>query len=83
MKVLQERFNATTAYNYHRFSPEIEDCEWELFFRDLVDNLFETYDHILVTENDEILGVNKRGNVLLKKHSGAYQRVEEVTDKMD
>jgi uncharacterized short protein YbdD (DUF466 family) len=71
-------FERKTAYNYHRISPEIEETEWEFFFRDLVKELFVKYDYITVTSDNEIFGINQGERRLLKKHPDAYAAAQKI-----
>ena len=72
-------FEGKTAYNYHRISPEIEETEWEFFFRDLVRELFINYENLIVTPDGEILGVKGDKRHLLKKHPEAYTAARKIT----
>ena len=71
-------FEGKTAYNYHRISQEIEETEWEYFFRDLVKELFIKYEYITVTPDNEILGIKQDERRLLKKHPGAYTAAQKI-----
>lgn len=73
LKTKGDLFESKTAYNYHRFSPELENTDWEYFYRDLVEKLFKKYDFIIVNRRNEILGIKKGNAHLLKKHLAAYK----------
>jgi len=72
-------FEGKTAYNYHRISPEIEEAEWEFFFRDLVRELFIHYENLVVTPKNEIIGIIGGKRHILKKHPEAYDAARKIT----
>lgn len=79
LETYHQRFEGITAYNYHRFNPELEESEWEDFFRVLTDRLFQAYDHLEVHPDGKILGIHGRKIQFLLQHPEAYEHAVRIT----
>ncbi len=78
VKSFERRFHSGTAYNYHRFDHDLESAEWESFYRELTDQLFRNFDHIVVTSSGEIRGVRQKSFHILQKDPRAWSRAKEL-----
>ncbi|RQW00954.1 MAG: hypothetical protein EH225_09980 [Calditrichaeota bacterium] len=78
IKTMQQRFDAGTAYNYHRLEPEIEAAEWKTFFSELTDRLFRRFDYIAIKSSGEILGVKNNSVYCIKKDPNAWDAMKKM-----
>ncbi len=70
----QKKFESATAYNYHRLDPALEGADWEAFYLELARKLFDEYEFLEITGEDDIFGVQNGKKTFLKHIVSAYTR---------
>lgn len=78
LEIEEGLINTLSAYNYHRSNRELETAEWDQFYRERVEQLFEKYQYLTVKPDDRIMGKHQGSEYLIKRVPGAYTAALEV-----